>query len=293
MTNNSVLAAAVLLGFSSTSLAGVTFTQVTTVDGKKTSVSKVFADGDKAKVEVVEAADNPFMPPGSYMLFADGETLLVNPAARTYSRFDASMFEGMNAMAGQMQITDPKFDKTVDERGETIEGYPTRHYQFKSSWNMSMQGMPMKTESSTVEDLWTTTALEVPAMPMGPSAGGMPSEMAKLVENQGLRQVEGVPLRHITVQSTKMSMGAMPGLGGLGAALGGLGGAGGAGGPGGGDTKTTIEATDIEEVAVPAATFALPDGYRETQLFQTGPAVPSLNGVQEAPPRVPSLNNLN
>ena len=294
MTNNSVLAAAALLGFSSTSLAGVTFTQITTVDGKKTSVTKVSADGDNAKMEMVETADNPFMPPGSYMLVADGEMLLVNPAARTYSRFDTSMFEGMSAMAGQMQITDVKFEKVVDERGETIEGYPTRHYQFKSSWNMSMKGMPMKTESSTVEDLWTTTAIEVPAMPMGPSMGGMPSEVTALVENQGLRQVEGVPLRHITVQGTKTSMGAMPGFGGLGAALGGrmLGGLGGGGGPGGGDTKTTIEAVDIEEVDVPAATFALPDGYRETQLFQNGPAIPSLNGVQEAP-TVPKLNDLN
>ena len=293
MTNSSVLAAAVLLGFSSASFAGVTFTQVTTVDGKKTAVTKVSADGGNAKMEFVEAADNPFMPPGSYMLFVDKEMLIVNPRARTYSRFDASMFEGMNAMAGQMQITDVKFEKTVDERGDTIQGYPTRHYQFKSSWNMSMQGMPMKTESSTVEDLWTTTAIEMPATPLDPSGGGMPSQVTALVENQGLRQVEGVPLRHITVQSTKMNMGAMPGLGGLGAALGGrmLGGLGGAGG-GGGDTKTTIEAIDIKEGDIPAATFDLPDGYRETQLFQNGPAIPNLNGVQEAP-SVPRLNDLN
>ena len=54
MTNNSVLAAAVLLAFSSTSLAGVTFTQITTVDGKRTSVSKVAADGGNAKIEIVE-----------------------------------------------------------------------------------------------------------------------------------------------------------------------------------------------------------------------------------------------
>jgi hypothetical protein len=296
MTNSSVLAAAVLLGFSSASFAGVTFTQVTTVDGQKTSVSKVSAEGDNAKMEVVEGADNPFMPRGSYMLIADGEMLLVNPAARTYSRFDASMLDGMAAMAGQMQITDVKFEKTVDEPGEAIEGYPTRHYQFKSSWSMGIQGMPMKTEQSTVEDLWTTTAIDMPAQPTGLSGGAMPSQVTALVENQGLRQVEGLPLRHITVQSTKMNMGAMPGLGGLGAALGGrmLGGAGGRGGAGGGngETKTTIESVDIEEVAIPASTFALPGGYQETQLFQNGPAIPNLNRVQEQP-TLPNLNNLN
>ena len=48
-----------------------------------------------------------------------------------------------------MEITDVKFEKVVDEPGESIEGYPTRHYQFKSSWKMGMQGMPMKTEIST------------------------------------------------------------------------------------------------------------------------------------------------
>ena len=124
MTTHSVLAAAVLLGFSSTAaFAGVTFTQVTTVDGKRTSVTKVSADGGNAKMEMVESPDNPFMPPGSYMLVSDGEMLLVNPAARTYARFDTSMFEGIAAMAGQMEITDVEFEKVVDEPGESIEGY--------------------------------------------------------------------------------------------------------------------------------------------------------------------------
>ena len=121
MMTHSVLAAAVLLGFSSTAtFAGVTFTQVTSVDGNRTSVTKVSADGGKSKMEIVESPDNPFMPPGSYMLVSDGEMLLVNPAARTYARFDTSMFEGMAGMAGQMEITDVKFEKVVDEPGESI-----------------------------------------------------------------------------------------------------------------------------------------------------------------------------
>jgi hypothetical protein len=289
MTIHRVLAAAVLLGLSSTAaLGGVTFTQVTTVDGTRTSVMKVSADGGKSKMEVVESPDNPFMPPGSYMLVSDGEMLLVNPAARTYARFDASMFEGMAGMAGQMQITDVKFEKVVDEPGETIAGYSTRHYQFKSSWAMGMQGMPMKTEQSTVEDVWTTTAIELPAMPGSPASGmpSMPSQVAALAENQALRHVEGVPLRQVTVQSTKTNMGAMAGLGGLGARM-----LGGAGAAGAGETTTTIETVDIDEGDVPAATFELPDGYQETSLFQTGPAIPNLNGVQEAP-AVPNLNDL-
>jgi len=305
MTKNRVLAAAVLLGFSSVSLAGVTFTQVTTVNGARTAVSRVSADGGKAKMEVVESRDNPFMPAGSYLLATESDMLLVNPAARTYARFDTSMYEGIGEMASQFEFTDVSFEKVVDEPGESIEGHATRHYQFKSSWTMGMQGMPLKTEQSTVEDLWTTTAVDLPAMPGGPAAGSsMPAQVAAIVENQGLREVEGIPLKHVTVQSTRSSMGALGGITGLGARLGGLGGgrrrggggddaapaeAGGFGG--GGETTTIIEAVDIEEVDVPAATFELPDGYQETQLFETGPAIPSLNDVQEAP-AVPNLNDL-
>jgi hypothetical protein len=293
MTNNGVLAIVVLLGCSSASLAGVTFTQITTIDGERTSVTKVWADGARSKMEMVEQADNPFMPPGSYMLVSDGEMLLVNPTARTYARFDSSMLEGLGAMAGQMEITDVEFEKVVDEPGESIEGYATRHYQFKSSWKMGLQGMPMKTENNTVEDIWTTTAVEVPTLPPSPGGAGMPSQLTAISENQALRQVEGLPLKHITVQSTKTSMGAVGGLGGLGARLGGRMLAGGAGGGlGGGDTTTTIETVDIEEVDVPAATFELPAGYSETSLFQSGPAIPNLNGVREAPPAVPNLNDL-
>jgi hypothetical protein len=295
MTTNGVLVAALLFGFSSTSLAGVTFTQITTTDGQRTSVTKVWADGESSKMEMVEQPDNPFMPPGSYMLVTAGDMLLVNPVAQTFARFDTSMLEGLGAMAGQMEITDVAFEKTIDEPGESIEGYATRHYQFKSSWKMGMQGMPFKTETSTVEDIWATTAIDLPATAMGPSMDGMPSQVRALAENEGLRQVEGLPLKHVTVQSTKTDMGALGALGGLGARVGGrmLGGAGEGGlGGGGNDTTTTIETLDIEEVDVAAATFELPDGYSETQLFQSGPAIPNLNGVQEAAPAVPNLNDL-
>lgn len=294
MTMHRVLAAAVLLGSSSASVAGVTFTQVTTVDGQRTTVTRVSSDAGKAKMEIVESPDNPFMPPGSYMLVSDGDMLLVNPAARTFARFDSSMMEGMSEMAGQFEFTDVKFEKVVDEPGESIGGYATRHYQFKSSWTMAMKGMPVKTESSSVEDLWTTTAIELPAMPASPAGGGMPSQVEAFIEAQGAsRQVEGFPLKHVTVQSTKTDMGALGGLAGLGGRMLGGGRGGGAGGAaGGGETTMTIEAEDIEQVDVPASTFELPDGYQETQLFQSGPAIPNLNGVQETP-AVPSLNDLN
>jgi hypothetical protein len=294
MKIHGTLAGFLILGFTSTSaFAGLTFTQITTVDGKRTAVTKMSADGGNAKMEIVEGPDNPFMPPGSYMLFTDGEMLMVNPTARTYSRFDTSMLEGAGEMAAQMEITDVVFEKVTDEPGESIDGYPTRHYEFKSSWKMGMQGVPMKTEFSSVEEVWTTTALEIPAVAGGaPALGGsLQGLTSALGENQALRHVEGFPLKHVTSQQTKINMGAMGALGGLGARLGGRMMGGGGGGGGGGATKTTMETTDIEQVDVPAATFEVPAGYQETQMFQTGPAMPSLNSVEEAP-SVPNLNDL-
>jgi len=271
------------LGYSTTAAAGLVFTQVSTTNGEPSAVTKITTDGENGKAETIESAvENPFMPPGSYMLFTTSDMYLVNPAMRTFARFDTSMFAGAAGMAGQMEIKDASVEKVVDEPGERISGYATRHYQFKSSWTMAMKGMPMSTETSVVEDVWTTTAIDVPAMPVG-AEGGLPPAVA------GQVTIDGFPLRRVTKQSTKMNMGAMPGLGALGGRLANRV----AGAGGGGDaTTTTMEVRDIEQIDVAASTFEVPDGYSETQLFQAGPALPSLNGVQEQPPAVPSLNNL-
>ena len=272
--------AAVLLGSSTAAFAGLTFTQITTVDGDRTRSPRSRATAATPRWRWSSRRDNPFMPAGSYMLFTDGEMLLVNPAARTYARFDTSMLEGMAGMAGQMEFTDVEFEKVVDEAGETSTGYPTRHYQFKSSWTMVMTGHAGEDrQQNTVEDLWTTTAIELPATAAS-SAGGRrvcrARSPALAARTKALRQVEGFPLKHVTVQSTKMNMGggagALGGLGGLGARMAGrmMGG----GGGGNAETTTTIEVVDIEEVDVPAVDVrasrrlprnaAVPDRARDT-----------------------------
>jgi len=285
-------ASGLLCGYSTAAFAGLSFTQVTTINGDRSSVTNVVSDGTNAKSEMVESpGDNPFMPAGSYLLVNDGEMFLINPSARTFARFDSSMFEGMTEVMGQIEIADVAFEKLLEEAGENIAGYPTRHYQFKSSWTMGMQGMPVKTEMNLVEDIWTTTAIDVPDIATG-AANALPEQVKAFAETQGLLQVEGFPLKHVSVQGTKMNMGGAGGLGALGG-LGGLGArmAGRMAGAGNGETTTTMEVVDLEEVEVPASTFAIPDGYKETQLFQNGPAVPDLNNVQEAP-AVPNLNGL-
>jgi Tfp pilus assembly protein PilV len=276
-------AATLLLGYSAASTAGIKFTQTTTTDGKRVSVTRVSADGDKAKMEMVESPDNPFMPAGSYMLVqGSGDMYLVNPTARTYARFDTAMFADVAAaasgMASQFEIKDAKVEKLLDEPGESIEGYPTRHYRFQASWTMAMRGMPMSTTMNVEEEIWATTAIEVPSMNAGPGIA-LPAEVTALTE----RDFEGVPLRQISVQSTKTQMGGLGG--GLVSRM--------ANRAAGGAVTTTIEVSDIEETAVPADTFELPAGYSETSLMQSGPAIPNLNQLGgAAPPAVPNLNDL-
>jgi hypothetical protein len=250
-------AGSLLLGYSTTTFAGLSFTQVTSVNGNRSTVNKVLSDGSNAKMEMVESPGNPFMPAGSYMLFKDGELFLINPSASTFARFDAAMLEGMTGMMSQMEITDVAFEKVLEEAGESIAGYQTRHYQFKSSWAMGMQGLPVKTEMNLVEDIWTTTAIDMPDIATG-AANALPEQVKAFAETQGLLQVEGFPLKHVRVQGTKMNMGGLGALGGLGARM---------AGAGNGETTTTREVVDLEELDVPASTFAIPDGYEETQLF--------------------------
>jgi hypothetical protein len=260
-------AAGLLLGHCAVAFAGTSFTQVTTINGERGAVTKVVTDGGNAKAEFVEtAAGNPSMPVGSYLLVAGGDLYLVNPSARTFSRFDPSMLEGMAQMMGRMEISDVAFEKVLDEAGETLLGHPTRHYQFKSSWSMSMQGMPVKTEIGVVEDIWTTTAVEMPAVPTAVSGmmSSIPEQVQAIIDAQGARNVEGFPLKQVSVQSMKMNMGA----------LGALGGRMPAGMPGGGDTTTTLEVTELTEIDVPVATFDIPAGYQETAIF---PSVPTVN----------------
>jgi hypothetical protein len=304
-----VVAATGALLAHSAAFAGMTFTQVTSIDGSRASLTKTTVDAGSVKLETLESSTpNPFMPVGSYLLMTNGETVLVNPAARTFARFDTALPEGMAGMLGRMDIGDVKFDKVLDEDGGSLEGYPTRHYRFESSWTMGVQGMPMKTEMGFVEDIWATTAIELPAMPEN-NENEMPEQVRAVADAQGLREIEGMPLKRVTVQSTKVNMGALGGMAGLGARMAGgmLGGGGrgrrggsgddaGVGGVGAGgnsETTTTVEVTDIATVDVPASTFEIPEGFSETSLLQTGPALPSLNDVQEAPPAVPKLNDLN
>jgi hypothetical protein len=275
------------------SSAGLTFTQVQSADGKQTGAVQIWIDGGSAKSVYLESpVENPLMPPGSYTVVNEQGMYLINPSARTFARFDMSMMQdvtqalGESGLADTFEFTNISVEKVLDEAGESIEGYATRHYQFKSSWTMVIAGSPMSTDMSSVEDIWATDQIEVGAgTTMAFDTSALPASVKELSEAQALKNAVGFPLRQVTVTSTKTNMG-IGGIGGrmaqrmMNRATG-----------QGQDTTSTMEVTDLEEVDIPAATFEIPAGYSETQLFQQGPNLPDLNSLEEEP-TVPDLNNL-
>jgi hypothetical protein len=177
------------------------------------------------------------------------------------------------------QIKNVKVEKVLDEPGEKVAGFTTRHYQFKSSWSMAMTSMPMSMDSTAVEDYWTTDELKI-SLGAGASvmaSSGLPASARESEAAKVLNEAKGFTLRQVTVQSMKTNMGGA--LGALGAGM--------MNKMAGQATKTTMEITSVQEVDVAADTFEIPAGFREVQLFQTGPAMPDLNSVGgKAPPNL-------
>jgi hypothetical protein len=246
---------------------------VTSEGDEAVSEMQIWMDGARMKTQILQGGEgNPMMPPGSYMLMGEQGIFLVNPEARTFARFDMSMIQdavqavgGVAGPGGAFQISDASVEKTIDEAGPEIEGYATRHYQFKSSWTMQMTGAPMKTTMATIEDVWATDQIAMPAggeLPFDTST--LPADLQVLADAQGRGDVSGFPLRTITEQTTKTDMG-IAGFGG-GAAQRMMYSA--MAGAGAGDTKTTVEAVGIEEIDIAADTFEIPADFSETQLFQ-------------------------
>jgi hypothetical protein len=252
--------------------AGITFTQVTKSEGgggegSGDMVAQVWADGGQAKVQFQET-NNPVMTKGSYMLVnKKGEMIFVNPEQKTYSKFDLSaMMESMDqAMSAakkfgfSMEVENPKVDKVLEEPGGEILGYPTTHYRWHTSYTMvfhMIKPMPdRRSQSDSVEDVWTTTAIQLPPATgdlfAGMGGGATMKELQKLIETTRTKMT-GFPLKRVTVSS---------------------------GANGKGSHTMTSEVKDLKQTDIPASTFAIPAGYTETDMMQPqkGPAMPNLD----------------
>ncbi|MFI5143016.1 MAG: DUF4412 domain-containing protein [Thermoanaerobaculales bacterium] len=254
--------------------AGVEFTMVTKTEGGRGAgmgdmVVKTAAEGEQARMEWVETK-NPMFGKGSYMLVnAKGEMTLVNPEKRTYSKLDfGAMMEGagsaMDATAKfgfKMEVEDPKVEKVLEEPGGEILGYPTTHYRWHTTYTTVMRmPKPMsdrRMPADTTEDVWTTTALGMPAHAVKAFEGMGSSQMLgelKKITDLAKAKMTGFRLKSIVVSLGK-------------------------GGKGAQTTTTTMEVTKLRKADIPPSTFVIPAGYTETDLMQPqrGPAMPDLN----------------
>ncbi|HWC66054.1 MAG TPA: hypothetical protein VG777_08220, partial [Thermoanaerobaculia bacterium] len=131
--------------------AGVTFTATTRVEspagrlaGLEDSTVRGWVDGEKGKVEIVESR-NPATPKGDVLLTTDG--------GRTIRYFDLGRRE-CRLWNGRLPretrvgpgspvsttFVDVRVEKTVDEAGPEIAGFPTRHYRVESAYDTRIEG---------------------------------------------------------------------------------------------------------------------------------------------------------
>lgn len=250
------LAAAALLA--APGRAATYFESTTTMkgpQGEQRMRAQGWVDGDNARVTFAESA-LPGVPEGAYLVTSDGgRTLyLVNPEEKTYMPWDLSqmvgavgaVMQGMGPMF-KINVTDPKVEKLADEAGEKILGYDTHHYRFRTTYGMEMRvmGMGQSSDVETVVDTWTSSALADPGfgawLRRDPPRTGI-ADLDKLIDAQIAQGIEGVPLRMLTVSTSRDKKGR--------------------------ETVSTTEmkVTAIREEAPPAGAFALPAGYEKVEM---------------------------
>lgn len=238
---------------------GVVFTSVTKVEGGKgaaqqNSTVKGWVDGDLARIEFSESG-NPMMAKGTYLITTDGgkEVFLVNPKEKTYSKFDVEgmmQFASSAMSAMNMKFSDPKVEKLGQAPNGLVAGLPTIHYQFRTSYTMSMSFMGMKRSTRIVkeEEVWSAPKLIEAALGIWlrknpPKLGDdnldnlMRAEMGK---------IEGFPLKRKIVQTSTDEKGKAE------------------------VTTTLTEVTSLEMSSVSASMFEIPADYKETSVFPGG-----------------------
>lgn len=263
--------------------AGWSFRQSTRTTGDQSGGhgdSQVSIEGGDARIAFGSSMGNQIFGPGSYMLVRSNAPkgfFLVDPSRSTYSSFDPEEMTQMTQPAGdavesgmRMEISGATIEKVLEEPGPDLQGLPTTHYRYHKTYSMTIGMGPMKmtTVHDIVEDVWSTTALDFgagnfdDALSMVGEAGAMEgmAELAKLEQHKPA----GFILKQVTVDHSEPK-----GKGMMARMMRSKDQA---------ETYTsTIEVLDLVEMDIPAATFAIPDGYTETQWMQPGVQAPSLD----------------
>jgi hypothetical protein len=237
--------------------AGVSYTSVTKSEGGRGSDAqnmtvKALVEGTNAKMEFTQSG-NPMMKAGSYILTKDagGTMYMVNPSEKNYMKWDMeAMMKMAKGMMNMMTFSNIKVEKVSEAPGESILGYPTTHYKFRTSYNVDMNMMGMKNSTAIVreEDIWATTKFK----DAGLNAWGKAfqsktnnEQLDKLIQ-ESKKKMDGFPLKMVSNDTTTDARGTVH------------------------TTKTTMEVTELKSTSVPASAFEIPAGYAEEKMDMPG-----------------------
>ncbi|MFY9820162.1 MAG: DUF4412 domain-containing protein [Thermoanaerobaculia bacterium] len=219
-----------------------------------------WVSGEKARVEFKDSTSpNPFTQKGTYLLTQDGgKTLyLVNPEEKTYSVLDLNAVLGavgtvMNGLGPllKIQFSEPKVEKLADEDGGTVAGVPAHHTKYRTSYTTTMKMFGVGRSNAVVseQDFWTSTKLVDPGMGVWlraqpPRTGNADFDRLLTAERYKL---QGYPLKMVTVTTNTDSKSGKANT-----------------------SHSTMEVTQLETNAtVPAGSFELPAGYKESQMVK-------------------------
>jgi hypothetical protein len=251
------------------SWAGITYTAVTrTILGSKNKAGNMrvqaWVNGKRARMDFIQS-ELPQLESGTYLISSDGgdTAYYVDPRSKTYERWDinnmiANMADVMRAMRSQMKVhfEEPKVQKLLEEAGPRMQGMPTRHYRYRTSYKSHIEMFENETISTDIEeDVWTTTAISEPGLMAllnkRPSSG---DEQLDRIIQQEMDKVPGFPLKRITstrTETTKQTN----------------------------ESRTEMEITELKSADVADSWFEVPKGYKELDPEDSdlGKAVEKLN----------------
>jgi hypothetical protein len=217
------------------------------------SAGRVTVEG---KISRLEFTRSPLVTVGSYVIATQGTRMLylVDPAKKTYSEVPLGNFNSA-VSAGKVSVSNLKWNVTKLDDHPVIAGYPTDHYRFEATYDMTVMlgTLPIRQSVHTTIDKWTTNLFgDVYDIFLGEAlpATGNPSVDALLAAES--TKIGGFPLRQVTVIRTsgerkRDSSVKLP------------------------VTRTQsseLLVTSIEKVNVDPSAFQIPTSYRKTELAQ-------------------------
>lgn len=251
MKNIASVLGILLMAACSNACAGFTFTSVTKADGDD-HAAKMQSMTLKGSVMAAQGrfdiahSGNPIVPAGCYLLTKDGgqSIQVVDPKAKTYRDLDLKGLAALAQGVANMTFSSPKVTKVLDEDGEKILGYPTRHQKIQTSYTISMAAMGQSFTVATTkeEELWVCQKFHDIALrafdKLGEMKTGNPIIDALVAVEKS--KTTGLPLKSIVTTTSKNSATNQTTT-----------------------SRVVTEITDLKEANVDPSIFQIPADYKE------------------------------